>query len=470
MPTRSDLHAYQERAVKFMRDNPKCALMLDLGLGKTIATLTGVQDLLSEFEAFRVLVVAPLRVTDNTWPAELDAWDHLDLDYQRLRVKRRRLTKKPPHKYEITTNYEPGHQLYLVNIDVLIYLVDHFRKGWPFDMVILDESSLFKNYDSQRFKRMKRVLPSINRLVLLTGTPAPNGLLDLWPQIFLLDNGQRLFRTITGYRNHYFESDYMGYNWTPRAGSEEDIYGRVADLCLRLDADDYLELPERIDNRVVVEIPERRMAEYRKLEKDSLLALTEDDTVVAGSAGVLVGKLLQFANGALYVHDEHGKRTRWEAVHDAKLKALEEIHDTAGGQPLLVAYYYQSDLERLQAKFPDAVVLDQDTATVEAWNRGEIDMLLAHPQAAGHGLNLQHGGSLLVWFSLTWSLEHYQQFNARLHRQGQTNTVVVHHIVAAGTVDEDVLAALGDKGATQGRLLEALKRKAEALGDINDRR
>lgn len=441
---RGDLHPYQERMARFIQVTPSCMLAVDMGLGKTVATLTALQDMVDGFEAFKVLVVAPLRVAKSTWPAEIAAWDHVNLDYALLTGPKKR-------RENAVASDAPIH---LINIDNLVWLIEHLGKAWPYDTVVLDESSLFKSHSTRRFKKLKTRLPQIERMILLTGTPAPNGLLDLWPQIFLLDKGERLFRTFTGYKRHYFESDYMGYTWSLRPGSEEDIHHRVSDLCLRLKAADYLDLPERVDNIVNVPLPTMKLKAYKRLEREFLLELAENDTITAVSAGVLVNKLLQFASGSLYREDQ-----TFEVMHDEKLKALEEIIDTAAGQPVLVAYSFKSDLVRLQAKFPQARVLDKHPDTIEDWNRGDIPLLLAHPQSAGHGLNLQHGGNLLVWFSLTWSLEQYQQFNARLDRQGQKHSVVIHHLVAQDTVDEDVMRALDRKNVTQSALLEALKQR-----------
>lgn len=437
------LHGYQIGAVQWIFDTPKGALIAGMGLGKTLITLTALQQLLDNWEVGKVLVVAPKRVALSTWPEELWKWPDINIPYTQLcgHLKHREWA------------VEQDTRMHIINVDNLVWLIEHFGKKWPYDMVVIDESSLFKSYSSKRFRALKKRLADIDRVLLLTGTPAPNGLMDLWPQIFLLDGGKRLFRTITAFRRHYFESDYLGYNWTPRTGSADDIYERVGDLCLRLDPADYLDTPERIDVKVRVDLPPPALHQYQDMEKHSLIEL-QDQEVTAVSAGVLVGKLLQMANGALYTDDG------WEEVHGGKVEALKDIIETAQGQPVLVAYYYKHDLERLQDAFPTARVLDDDPETIQAWNRGEIPVLLAHPQSAGHGLNLQHGGSILVWFGLVWSLELYQQFNARLDRQGQTNTVVVHHLVASETVDEDVLAALTKKDATQQGLLDALKRRA----------
>jgi SNF2 family DNA or RNA helicase len=450
MPSLTDLHEYQRDAVDYLIDNPAAMLVLDMGLGKTVITLTAVQRLLDAYEATKVLVVAPKRVAVNTWPTEIDAWDHVSAGYSVLCGS----------KKQREAACKSGEPIHIINVDNLVWLIEHWGKAWPYDMLVIDESSLFKSYSTRRFKTLKRRMQLIDRVVLLTGTPAPNSLMDLWPQIFLLDGGERLFRTISGYRDHYFQKDYNGFSWSLREGAEKDIYQRVEDLCLRMDAADYLETPDRVDVTVPVVLPAKAMKQYEELEKHSLLELAEGE-VVALNAAVLVGKLLQCANGALYT-DEDGA---WEHLHDAKLDALADILETSAGQPVLVAYNFQHDLQRLRARFPEARVLDADPATVDQWNAGEIPLLLAHPQSAGHGLNLQHGGSILVWFSLTWSLELYLQFNARLHRQGQKRVTVVHHLIAKDTVDETVVEALARKDAGQNDLFDALRARAkEVLG------
>lgn len=431
---------------EFIQANPDTLNIVDMGMGKTVTTLTAVQHMLEDFEAFKVLVIAPLRVAQHTWPEEIAKWDHLDLDYS--------LILGPPKKrLAATASDAPVH---IINVDNLVWLVDQFPKDtWPYDTVVIDESSLFKNSTAKRFKKFKRVRKHIARTILLTGTPAPNGLLDLWSQMYLVDGGKRLLRTFTAYKQTYFESDYMGYTWTLRKGSEEEIYKRVEDVCFRLDAKDHLDMPDRIDHTVDVYMPSGVEKKYRELEKEMLLELSDDDKVTAVTAGVLAGKLLQFANGALYLEDGG-----YEEMHDAKLRAVKEIADTAQGRPILLAYNYRSDLERLQQWFPKAVAIDKEPGTLDRWNAGEIEMLMAHPASAGHGLNLQRGGSIIVWFGLPWSLEHYQQFNARLHRQGQEETVVIHHIATANTVDLTILEALGNKNATQRGLLDALRKRA----------
>jgi len=449
MPSSADLHQYQRDAVQYIKDHPTCALILDMGLGKTAVTLTAMQDLLLDFSVNKILVVAPKRVAVNTWPAEIENWDHIRFDHVQLTggKKQRELACKS------------GAPVHIINVDNLVWLIDYLGKDWPYDMLVIDESSMFKSYSTRRFKTLKRRMHLVDRVVLLTGTPAPNSLTDLWPQIFLLDGGERLFRTITDYRQHYFEQDYNGFTWSLRPNAEAEIYEKVSDLCLRMDAADYLDTPERIDVTVPCPMPQKALKQYSELEQHCLLELAEDEAVIASNAGVLVGKLLQCANGALYKDDTGA----WEHLHDAKLDALKDVIESANGQPVLVAYYFKHDLERLQAALPDARVLDAEPSTVREWNDGEIPVLLAHPQSAGHGLNLQHGGSIVVWFSLTWSLELYQQFNARLHRQGQKHVTVVHHLVAPGTVDETVMEALARKDATQEGLFDALKARAKEL-------
>jgi len=447
VPSLSDLHQYQLDARAWIEENPKGLLILDMGLGKTVVTLTALQDLYDTYQVNKVLIVAPKRVALTTWPAEIELWSHVSLGYEVL--------AKP--KKEREEACKSGAPLHIINIDNLVWLIEHWGKDWPYDMVVVDESSLFKAYNTRRFKALKRQLSRIDRVVLLTGTPATRSLQDLWPQVFLLDQGERLFRTITGFRNHYMVKDYNGFSWSMRAGAEEEIYDKISDLCLRMKANDYLDTPERINVRVPVQLPKKAMDQYRELEKESLLQLTEEDVVTAGSAGVLVGKLLQAANGALYVEGEHRE------LHSAKVDALKDLVETSGGQPMLVAYYFKHDLARLREAFPQAEVLTDDPEVIRRWNDGEIELLLAHPQSAGHGLNLQRGGRVIVWFSLVWSLELYQQFNARLHRQGQKETVVVHHLVAEETVDEDVVAALAAKDEGQEALFQALKARAERV-------
>lgn len=450
MLTRSDLHEYQNRAVDFIHSRKRCMLLLDMGLGKTTSTLTACSDLLDACIVNRVLVVAPLRVANSVWAQECSKWQHL----QHLTVsvctgsERQRMAA-----------LQRTADVYTINRENIPWLVKHCAKKWPFDAVVVDESSSFKNNSAQRWKALKKILPDTEYMVLLTGTPSPNSLLDLWAQLYLVDFGQRLGRTITGFKQRFFQQDYMGYNWELKESSADKIYALVNDVCLSMSAEDYLELPERIDLTEHVQLPDAVKRQYDAFERDLLATLPDGEQVEAINAAVLANKLLQWCNGATYI-DNNGK---WATVHDAKLDALAELVEL-NDEPMLVAYNYKTDLVRIQARFPKAVALDKNQKTIDDWNAGKIPMLLAHPASAGHGLNLQQGGSLCVWFGLNWSLELYQQFNARLYRQGQTKPVRIVHIVAQGCIDERVLKVLSEKNATQKDLLQSLKPKIPTPG------
>lgn len=429
-----------------------------MGLGKSVTTLTAIADLEASFDIDRVLIVAPLRVAHSTWPSEIAQWEHT----QHLSA---RVIKGTPEKRSSIV-IDDKSTIHIINRELVPWLVEFVRnskimreRGWPYDVVVIDEASSFKSHRTKRFKSVKKTLPRIDRLVELTGTPSSNGLLDLWAQIFLLDGGERLGKTFTSYRDRYFDSDYMGFKWTPKPGAKEAIYAKLQDICLTLAAADYLDMPPLIENDVMVEMPATAKRQYAELERDFLVEL-EDDTVEVFNAAALANKLLQFANGAVYKEGDAGRETH--TVHDAKLDALGEIVESAAGSPVLVAYNFQSDAARIAERFPNARLLDKDPATINAWNAGEIEMLVAHPASAGHGLNLQTGGNTLVWFGLNWSLELYQQFNARLHRQGQTKPVIAHRIMCADTADLTVAEALVSKDTTQRALLDALKSDLEA--------
>jgi len=444
MLTRNNLHAYQRRAVSFIKDKRRCGLFLDMGLGKSASALTAISDLIDEFAIHKVLVVAPLRVANSVWEQEARKWAHL----KHMRVS----VCTGPQKARMVALHADA-DVFVINRENIPWLVEFLGEKWPFDTVIIDESSSFKNSSSKRFRALRRILPKTEYMVLLTGTPSPNGLLDIWSQVYLIDLGQALGRTMTAYKQRFFEADYMGYKLTPREGAADKIHGLIAPNVIHMSAEDYLELPKRIDLIERVDMPPDALKIYTDFEKTLIAELESGEEIEAMSAGVLANKLLQFANGGLYV-DGSGN---WSEVHGAKLDALDEIVEDNQNENLLVAYNYRFDLEQLQKRFPDAVVLDKKQETIDRWNRGEIKMLLAHPASAGHGLNLQDGGSLIVWFGLTWSLEYYQQFNARLHRQGQTKPVRVLHIVSNKTIDERVLTVLSSKDATQKQLLFALK-------------
>jgi len=446
MLSRDDLHDYQNRAIEFIKSKKRCGLFLGMGLGKTTASLTAMSDALDSMTAAKVLVIAPLRVANSVWAQETKQWTHLS----HLRV-----SVCTGNERTRMAALQRDADIYTINRENVPWLVKLYGKKWPFDAVIVDESSSFKSPSSQRFKALKRALPFTDYVVLLTGTPSPNGLLDLWSQMYLVDFGERLGKTMTGYKQRFFESDYMGYKFTPRQGSSEAIHRLLSDKVLSMSAEDYLQVPDRIDLVERVELPPKVFAQYQEFERTLLAELDDGQEIEAISAAVLANKLLQWSNGATYT-DSLGN---WSELHSVKLDALADLVEQNPSENMLVAYNYKTDLERLRVRFPDAVVMDKQQETIDRWNRGEIQMMLAHPASAGHGLNLQNGGSMLVWFGLNWSLELYQQFNGRLHRQGQTRPVRVVHMVASGCMDERVIDALNKKGETQNALLFALKPK-----------
>lgn len=444
MLSRDNLHAYQANAVDYAIENKSCMLALDMGLGKSVSTLTAISDLIGAGLVGKVLVIAPLRVCNSVWAQEALKWRHTE----HLRVS----VATGPVKARTAALFKSA-DVYVINKENVPWLVAHCGKKWPFDMVVIDESSTFKNAQSKRFKALKKMLPTIERMVLLTGTPSPNGLHDLWAQMYLVDFGERLGRTLTGFRQRFFDTDYFGHKYELRKGMDEKIHGIISDKVLHMSADDYLDLPKRIDIVAQVDLGEKPFAAYKDFEKTSFAELDDGQEVEAINAAVLAGKLMQYANGAMYT-DANGS---WVETHNAKLDALADIVDDNTGETMLIAYNFKSDLARLRKKFPQAVVLDKEQSTIDRWNRGEIPMLLAHPASAGHGLNLQSGGALCVWFGMTWNLEYYLQFNARLHRQGQDRPVRIIHLIGKGTIDERVLNVLKSKDATQGALLKALK-------------
>ena len=445
MLSRHNLHAYQNKAVDFILSEKRCMLALEMGLGKTTSTLTAVCDMLDSFTANKVLVVAPLRVANSVWAQETRLWEHLN----HLRVSVCTGTEKA-RRSALSLDAD----IYVINRENIPWLVVNYGKNWDFDVVVIDESSSFKNPSSKRFKALRKMLPKIETMVLLTGTPSPNGLLDMWSQMYLIDYGERLGRTLTGYKQRFFEADYFGRKFEIRNGAAEKIHSLLTDKIIHMSAEDYLDMPARIDLSVEVDIGNALIG-YQEFERTMLAELETGEEVEAVTAAVLANKLMQYANGALYTDDQGS----WQETHAAKLDALAEIVEDNTGENMLVAYNYKSDLARLLKRFPHARVLDKSQDTIDAWNRGEIPMLLAHPASAGHGLNLQKGGALCVWFGLNWSLELYQQFNARLHRQGQTRPVRIVHIVARDTIDGRVLSVLRDKDASQSSLLNALKPK-----------
>ncbi len=451
-------HKYQEYAIERIIDTPAVGLFLEMGLGKTVITLTALDELLYDrFEASRILIIAPLRVAEDTWSRESQKWDHL---------KHLTISKILGGRSQREKALKSDADLYIINRENVPWLVSMTGSDWPFDTVVIDELSSFKSPSSQRFRAMRRNRPLINRIIGLTGTPTPNGLLDLWSQIYLLDQGERLGKTITGYRERYFtagaRSGYVVYDWKQKNEAEEAVFNKISDICISMKSEDWLELPERIDRVVPVKLDESAKAKYRKLERDLLLPLVDGD-IVANTAAVLSNKLLQMANGAVYNENQEIQK-----IHNAKLDALEDIIEAANGHPVLLFYSYKHDLSRIQERFTQTRTLrkgPEGSRDIADWNSGKIQLLAVHPGSAGHGLNLQDGGSIIVWFGLTWSLELYQQANARLHRQGQKQSVIIHHLLAEGTIDEDVMRALEDKATGQDALMEAVKARIERVRD-----
>lgn len=437
-------HNYQQFATDFILNQSICCLMLDMGLGKTVITLTALWQLaLDSFDVSRVLVIAPKRVAEDTWPKELAKWEHLTGLTSSLVLGSAAERKSALQRKAF---------LYIINRENVAWLVkNHY---WDFDMVVIDELSSFKSNKAERFKAMKKVRPMVTRIVGLTGTPAPNTLLDLWPQMYLMDMGQRLGRFIGGFRDRFFLPDKRNreiiYSYKPREGAEDAIYALISDICISMKAADYLDMPERIDNRIEVSMSPKERKLYDDFQKDMVLSIG-DEELDAANAATLSNKLLQMANGAVYGEDK-----KVIPIHDRKLDALEDLVEAANGKPLLVAYWYKHDLQRIKARFKNARCIDT-AKDIDDWNAGQIPLALIHPASAGHGLNLQDGGCTIVWFGLTWSLELYQQLNARLWRQGQKHTVVIHHIVTKGTHDEDVMRALENKDTRQSALIEAVR-------------
>ena len=443
-------YPYQQYCAARIVADAAVGLFLDMGLGKTVITLDAINTLrYDRWAVQRVLIIAPKKVAEGTWTKEAQKWEHL----RHLRIsavlgsqqKRLRALATPA-------------DIYVINRDNVAWLVDYFKNAWPFDMVVLDESSSFKNSQSKRFKALKLVRSRINRLVELTGTPASNGLIDLWAQIYLLDGGARLGRTLGQYRERFFDPDKRSrtqiFSYTPKDGSMEYIQQAIGDICVSMKAEDYLNLPDRMFDDVPVVLDDKARKAYRQLERDLLLELDEGQ-ITAASAGVLTGKLLQLCNGAVYDSEK-----RPFAIHNCKVEAFLEVLEQLNGQHCLVFYNFQHDRDRLLAALEPLglrVRVYQNAADEDAWNAGEVDVLLAHPASCAYGLNLQNGGHHIVWFGLTWSLEQYEQANKRLHRQGQRHPVIVHHLVVQGGMDEDVIDSLRAKGDTQEALMDALK-------------
>lgn len=444
-------HEYQSYATEFILSHPISAVFLEMGLGKSVITLSAIFDLcLDSFLVCKVLVIAPLRVARDTWPAEIKKWDHLkELSYSvAVGTEKERIDA-----------LKKQSTLYIINRENVDWLVHKSGIPFHFDMVVIDELSSFKSYGAKRFKSLLKVRPSVKRIVGLTGTPSSNGLMDLWAEFRILDLGQRLGRYISHYRNTYFKPDKRNaqivFSYKPLQGAEEEIYKQISDITISMKSTDYLKMPEYVSNEVFVTLSDKEWKVYSEF-KEEMVANLGDEEIDAVNAAVLSGKLLQMANGAVY--DSENKA---HVIHEKKLDALEDLIEGANGKPVLVAYWYKHDLERIKDRFPVRQI--QSSKDIEDWNDGKIPIAVIHPASAGHGLNLQSGGSTLIWFGLTWSLELYQQTNARLYRQGQKDTVIVHHIITKNTIDEDVLLALSRKEKTQDALIDAVKANLEVM-------
>lgn len=438
-------HEYQTYATNFILEHPVAAVLLEMGLGKSVITLTAIYELmLNRFEVEKVLVIAPLRVARDTWPAEIEKWEHLKgLTYSvaiGTEAERLAALKRPAH-------------LYLINRENVDWLITKSHLPFDYDMVVIDELSSFKSYAAKRFKSLLKVRPRVKRMVGLTGTPSGNGLMDLWAEFRVLDMGQRLGRYITHYRNNFFVPDkrnqQMIFSYKPKPGAEDAIYKLISDITISMKSADFLKMPECIINEVPVALSEKEWSVYHDLREDMVVAL-KDEEIDTVNAAALSGKLLQMANGAVYNEEKEVIR-----IHDRKLDALEDLIEAANGKPVLVAYWYNHDLQRIKQRFSVREI--KTSQDIKDWNNGKIPVAVIHPASAGHGLNIQFGGSTIIWFGLTWSLELYQQTNARLWRQGQNDTVVIHHIIAKDTIDEDVMAALRKKEKIQSALIDSVK-------------
>lgn len=443
-------YPYQQYCIDCIIYNRSIGLFLDMGLGKTVITLTAIQDLrYNRWEVAKPLIIAPKKVAEATWSVEAKKWDHL----KKLRI----VPVLGTLQQRLRALATPA-DAYVINRENTQWLVEHYKNAWPFDMVILDESSSFKNGQSKRFKALKLVRNRIRRLVELTGTPASNGLEDLWAQIYLLDGGARLGPTMSAYRDRYFIPGRRNrttiFNYTPKDGSFEMIKQAISDICISMKAEDYITLPDVLYNDIPVVLDPAAAKAYQKLETDLLLQVDES-TITAGTAGVLTGKLLQLCNGAIY--DENRVPV---TIHNCKIDAFLELVEQLNGQHALVFYNFQHDRDRLVEALTETglrVRVYSRPQDEEDWNNGEIDLLLAHPASCGYGLNLQRGGYHAIWFGLSWSLEQYEQANKRLHRQGQEHPVVIHHLIVQGGMDESVIEALHSKGDMQDALMAALK-------------
>ena len=444
-------HEYQRKAKDWIIEHPKSGLFLPMGMGKTSITLTALSDLMYDrFEVRKVLIIAPIRVAQATWPDEIGKWDHTrHMTFSRILGSRSQRTRAIRQEADI----------YLINRENVSWLVDFWKSNWPYDMVVVDELSSFKNPQAKRFKALKTVMPLVDRFVGLTGTPAPKGLPDLWPQLYLMDQGKRLGRTLGAFRSTYLipgrKNGFVVYDWVLQEGAKRRIYDAVEDICMSLKAEDWLNLPDCQYITQEVILSAQTMHQYKRFKREKILEICEDGVITASNAGVVTNKLLQFTAGAVY--DE---KHEVQQLHDTKLDALEDLVEAANGNPVMVFYYFKHDEDRIRARFTGLNIRSiENQQDVQDWNAGKIDMLLVHPASVGHGLNLQEGGNTIIWYTLpNWNLELYLQANARLHRQGQKHTVMIYHLIAKGTVDEDMMRSLMEKDISQKALIEALKK------------
>ena len=438
-------HNYQKFATDFIINHPVSAVLLEMGLGKSVISLSAINELMLDyFDVSRTLVIAPLRVANSTWPDEIKKWDHLKhLSYSVVIGS---------EKERLDALGKPAH-IYLINRENIDWLITKSGIPWKFDMVVIDELSSFKSYQAKRFKSLLKVRPKLKRIVGLTGTPSSNGLMDLWAEFRLLDMGERLGRYITYYRQNFFVPDkrnqQMIFSYKPKDGAEKKIYSLISDITISMKSKDFLKMPECVMNEVIVTLSDKEQKLYDSLKQDMVLSLEENE-IDAINAAALSNKLLQMSNGAVYNDDKESLH-----IHDRKLNALEDLIEGTNGKPVLVAYWFKHDLEKIKDRFDVREI--KSAKDISDWNEGKIPVALIHPASAGHGLNLQAGGSTLIWFGLTWSLELYQQTNARLYRQGQDSTVVIHHILTKGTIDEDVMKALKAKEKIQDALIDSVK-------------
>lgn len=442
-------HSYQEYAIRYIETHPISALLIDMGLGKTSITLTAIRNLLFDsFEVCKVLVIAPLRVAKSTWTDEIKKWEHLSTLTYSLIVG---------NENERLSALNEKADIYIINRENVDWLVNKSGYKFDFDMVVIDELSSFKNHQSKRFKSLMKVRPLVKRIVGLTGTPSSNGLMDLFAEFKILDMGKRLGYFIGQYRNTYFKPDKMNgpivYSYKPLPNAENAIYEKISDITVSMKANEYLKMPELLTSNYVVELSNSEKNQYDEMKKSLVLEIT-DGEITASNAASLSNKLCQLSNGAIYDDEQNIVE-----IHDRKLEALEDIIESMNGKPLLIAYWYRHDLERIKSRFSVREI--KTSEDISDWNDGKIPVALIHPASAGHGLNLQNGGSTLVWFGLTWSLELYQQTNARLYRQGQKNAVVIQHIITKGTIDEQILKALQKKNKTQADLIDAVRANLE---------